>query len=52
MSSDPHQGGRLEDMAATGTTVPGDAGKMNTVSLAMTLHAPRASDTALLEHGY
>ncbi|RAR08273.1 Nop-like protein [Stemphylium lycopersici] len=31
MSSDPHQGGRLEDMAATGTTVPGDAGKMNTI---------------------
>ena len=24
--SDPKQGGRLEDMAATGTSIPGDAG--------------------------
>ncbi|KAF2659200.1 hypothetical protein K491DRAFT_689555 [Lophiostoma macrostomum CBS 122681] len=24
--TDPHTGGRLEDMAATGTTIPGDAG--------------------------
>ncbi|KAL5118128.1 hypothetical protein ACEQ8H_003963 [Pleosporales sp. CAS-2024a] len=26
MAPDPHQGGRLEDMAAEGTTIPGDAG--------------------------
>ena len=26
MAQDPHQGGRLEDMAVTGTTIPGDAG--------------------------
>ncbi|KAI9811912.1 MAG: hypothetical protein M1826_003020 [Phylliscum demangeonii] len=26
---DPHQGGRLEDMAATGTTMPNDAGLYN-----------------------
>jgi hypothetical protein len=32
MASDPHQGGRLEDMAAKGTSIPGDAGKMNVVS--------------------
>jgi len=32
MSPDPHQGGRLEDMAAEGTTIPGDAGKHNLVS--------------------
>ncbi len=32
MAPDPHQGGRLEDMAAEGTTIPGDAGKMNIVS--------------------
>ncbi len=32
MAPDPHQGGRLEDMAAEGTTIPGDAGKMNLVS--------------------
>ncbi|KAF2121572.1 hypothetical protein BDV96DRAFT_564591 [Lophiotrema nucula] len=31
MSSDPHQGGRLEDMAATGTSIPGDAGKQNLI---------------------
>jgi len=32
MSPDPHQGGRLEDMAAEGTRIPGDAGKHNLVS--------------------
>ncbi|CAI6332567.1 unnamed protein product [Periconia digitata] len=26
MPQDPHQGGRLEDMAATGTSIPNDAG--------------------------
>lgn len=30
--TDPHQGGRLEDMAAEGTTIPGDAGKQRLVS--------------------
>lgn len=31
-SSDPHpQGGDLSDMAAEGTTIPGDAGKMNLI---------------------
>lgn len=30
--SDPHpQGGDLSDMAAEGTTIPGDAGKMNLI---------------------
>jgi hypothetical protein len=33
MAPDSHQGGRLEDMAVNGTTIPGDAGKMNVVSL-------------------
>ncbi|KAJ5748695.1 uncharacterized protein N7511_010391 [Penicillium nucicola] len=28
---DSHQGGSLADMAATGTTIPNDAGKMNTI---------------------
>jgi hypothetical protein len=32
MAPDPHQGGRLEDMAKDGTTIPGDAGIMNVVS--------------------
>ncbi|KAF2129648.1 hypothetical protein P153DRAFT_396903 [Dothidotthia symphoricarpi CBS 119687] len=31
MAPDPHQGGRLEDMAAEGTTIPGDAGKQNLI---------------------
>ena len=31
MSQDPHQGGDLSDMAATGTTIPNDAGKMNII---------------------
>ena len=31
MAPDPHQGGRLEDMAAKGTKIPGDAGKQNIV---------------------
>lgn len=31
MSQDPHQGGDLSDMAATGTTMPNDAGKMNII---------------------
>ncbi|KAF2083547.1 hypothetical protein K490DRAFT_51381 [Saccharata proteae CBS 121410] len=31
MPTDPHQGGSLTDMAVNGTTVPGDAGKMNTI---------------------
>ncbi|KAF2265856.1 hypothetical protein CC78DRAFT_514854 [Lojkania enalia] len=31
MPTDPHQGGRLEDMAPTGTSVPNDAGKYNTL---------------------
>ena len=31
MPSDPHQGGRLEDMAPTGTSIPGDAGNMRTI---------------------
>ena len=30
-SSDPHQGGDLSDMAATGTTVPNDAGVQNII---------------------
>jgi len=29
--TDPKQGGDLSDMAASGTTVPNDAGKMNTL---------------------
>lgn len=28
---DPHQGGSLADMAPEGTTIPNDAGKMNTI---------------------
>jgi hypothetical protein len=31
MAPDPHQGGRLEDMAAEGTTIPGDAGQQRLV---------------------
>lgn len=31
MAPDPHQGGRLEDMAAEGTTIPGDAGKQRLI---------------------
>lgn len=31
MASDPHQGGRLEDMAAEGTKIPDDAGTQNVV---------------------
>ncbi|KAL3263850.1 hypothetical protein ABHI18_001393 [Aspergillus niger] len=31
MSSDPHRGGRLEDMAPEGTRIPNDAGIMNTI---------------------
>ncbi|KAF1839479.1 hypothetical protein BDW02DRAFT_539722 [Decorospora gaudefroyi] len=31
MAPDPHEGGRLEDMAAKGTTIPGDAGKQNLI---------------------
>lgn len=30
-SDDPHQGGRLEDMAATGTKLPNDAGQQNVI---------------------
>ena len=30
-SRDPHQGGDLFDMAAEGTSMPNDAGKMNTI---------------------
>ncbi|KAH7116039.1 hypothetical protein B0J11DRAFT_584073 [Dendryphion nanum] len=30
-SSDPHTGGRLEDMAAQGTTIPNDAGAHRTI---------------------
>lgn len=30
-SDDPHTGGDLFDMAATGTKIPGDAGKMNII---------------------
>ncbi|KAM3068293.1 hypothetical protein ACMFMG_009433 [Clarireedia jacksonii] len=30
-SSDPHQGGDLFDMAAKGTSIPGDAGVMNII---------------------
>ncbi|KAL4907356.1 hypothetical protein BDW74DRAFT_176129 [Aspergillus multicolor] len=29
--SSPHQGGSLTDMAATGTKIPNDAGRMNTI---------------------
>ena len=29
--TDPHQGGNLFDMAAEGTTMPNDAGKMNII---------------------
>lgn len=28
---DPHRGGSLEEMAASGTSIPNDAGKMNTI---------------------
>jgi hypothetical protein len=28
---DPHQGGSLSEMAASGTQIPNDAGKMNTI---------------------
>jgi hypothetical protein len=31
MAQDPHQGGRLEDMAVSGTTIPNDAGKQRTI---------------------
>ena len=31
MSSDPHQGGDLFDMAKDGTSIPNDAGKMNII---------------------
>jgi len=31
MSSDPHQGGDLSDMAAQGTSIPGDAGIQNVI---------------------
>ena len=31
MSSDPHKGGRLEDMAEHGTTMPNDAGQHNII---------------------
>lgn len=31
MVPDPHQGGRLEDMAAEGTTIPGDAGQQRLI---------------------
>jgi len=31
MSSDPHQGGDLSDLAAHGTSIPGDAGKQNVI---------------------
>ena len=30
-SQDPHQGGSLSDFAVTGTSIPNDAGKMNTI---------------------
>lgn len=33
MPQDSHQGGRLEDMAAEGTTIPSDAGTQRLVSL-------------------
>ncbi|KAF2248746.1 hypothetical protein BU26DRAFT_550682 [Trematosphaeria pertusa] len=31
MAPDPHQGGRLEDMAEKGTSIPGDAGVQRTI---------------------
>ncbi|CAO2654779.1 Nn.00g115120.m01.CDS01 [Neocucurbitaria sp. VM-36] len=31
MAPGPHQGGRLEDMAAEGTSIPNDAGKQNLI---------------------
>lgn len=31
MAPDPHQGGRLEDMAAEGTNIPGDAGQQRLI---------------------
>ncbi|KAF2739063.1 hypothetical protein EJ04DRAFT_458518 [Polyplosphaeria fusca] len=31
MSSDAHQGGSLEDMAVSGTYIPGDAGQQRTI---------------------
>jgi hypothetical protein len=37
MAPDPHQGGRLEDMAVEGTTIPGDAGNQNLVSFILAL---------------
>lgn len=40
MAPDPHRGGRLEDMAEKGTSIPGDAGKQNLVSkLDSSLHS-------------
>lgn len=39
MAPDPHQGGRLEDMAAEGTTIPGDAGKQRLVRSEHTYNA-------------
>jgi hypothetical protein len=31
MAPDPHTGGRVEDMAAEGTTIPGDAGQQRLI---------------------
>lgn len=38
--TDPHQGGRLEDMAAEGTTIPRDAGKQRLVGSTIPLNHP------------
>ncbi|PYH80817.1 hypothetical protein BO82DRAFT_432960 [Aspergillus uvarum CBS 121591] len=42
--SSPHRGGRLEDMAPSGTTIPNDAGLQNTIP-----SVPRPDQRA--EHG-
>lgn len=36
--TDPHQGGRLEDMAAEGTSIPGDAGKQRLVGFSNSIN--------------
>ncbi|KAI0015536.1 hypothetical protein F4780DRAFT_763613 [Xylariomycetidae sp. FL0641] len=41
-----HQGGDLNDMAAKGTSVPNDAGKMNTIPSKADPHQAQASATA------
>ncbi|KAH7398293.1 hypothetical protein BKA66DRAFT_545897 [Pyrenochaeta sp. MPI-SDFR-AT-0127] len=45
MAPDPHQGGRLEDMAAEGTTIPGDAGKQRLVGVPLNLNYTTLDET-------